>query len=628
MIPPRPLPLPSEWEDADSYVNSLLSFATSSDMFRHLCGGVHILDFLTRDPELYTSLIPEEWRSFFEGHEVGDILDLLMREDIEPLRNREFSCPSAAGDREENPHWRGGPVPPDSLLEYIHDIRRHSLEREFVSQAPKQEKPRKGLNGTIPPNVAVGMKTKKVHEVENFSRYVDSLTTDISQTMREPISHIADFGSGQNYLGRTLASSPYNRNVIAIERKHHNISGARDKDVHAKLRKKNIILRNKKLFQEQKKAGVKVEQEMPVEPEISEEIATLVLSEKDMNTAVPSSDVNTNGDEEKEKENKHKGSMNYIEHNIQDGYLEPIIRHVVEPEQEIPNETEENGRQNGDKQVTQPPPEPEATTQPRVMVISLHSCGNLVHHGVRSLVMNPSVGAVAMIGCCYNLMTERLGPPTYKLPVLRSKHPRLDNESGAYDPHGFPMSQRLETHPHEGGNGIKLNITARMMAVQAPYNWGPVESETFFTRHFYRALLQRVFLDTGVVKQPYKNTPGTPLIIGSLRKIAYTSFTAYVRTAVAKTIKDSTYGPLIEQRVSTLSDEEIEKYAEDYFPEKKSLSIVWSLMAFSANVVESIIVVDRWLFLREHDSVKDCWVEPVFDYSQSPRNLAVVGIKK
>ena len=52
-------------------------------------------------------------------------------------------------------------------------------------------------------------------------------------------------------------------------------------------------------------------------------------------------------------------------------------------------------------------------------------------------------------------------------------------------------------------------------------------------------------------------------------------------------------------------------------------------MAFSAGVVESLIVVDRWLFLREHQElVKDCWVEAVFDYHQSPRNLVVVGIKR
>ena len=137
----------------------------------------------------------------------------------------------------------------------------------------------------------------------------------------------------------------------------------------------------------------------------------------------------------------------------------------------------------------------------RLMAISIHSCGNLSHHGIRSLLLNPSVHAIAIVGCCYNLMTERLGPPTYKVPLLRPNlrainAPRLTREAAACDPHGFPMSHRIGTY---NGDGLRLNITARMMAVQAPQNWTEKESDVFFTRHFYRALLQKVFLDYGVV---------------------------------------------------------------------------------------------------------------------------------
>jgi hypothetical protein len=97
---------------------------------------------------------------------------------------------------------------------------------------------------------------------------------------------------------------------------------------------------------------------------------------------------------------------------------------------------------------------------------------------------------------------------------------------------------------------------------------------------------------------------------------------------MAKLVQDPHYGKLIEQKLRGFSDAQLEAYVETYKDSKKNLSIVWSLMAFSAAVVESLIVTDRWLFLREHDAVKDCWVEPVFEYSQSPRNLVVVGVKK
>jgi hypothetical protein len=81
--------------------------------------------------------------------------------------------------------------------------------------------------------------------------------------------------------------------------------------------------------------------------------------------------------------------------------------------------------------------------------------------------------------------------------------------------------------------------------------------------------------------------------------------------------------------MGSITDEEIGDYARRYDSLQKELSVTWTLMSFSAGVVESLIVVDRWLFLREHkDLIRDCWVEPVFDYRQSPRNLVVVGIKR
>jgi hypothetical protein len=97
----------------------------------------------------------------------------------------------------------------------------------------------------------------------------------------------------------------------------------------------------------------------------------------------------------------------------------------------------------------------------RLMAVSVHSCGNLSHHDIRSLVLNQSVKAIAILGCCYNLLTERLGPPTYKLPILRPNlrpiNARVAQESAACDPHGFPLSERIANY---SGEGVRLNTTA------------------------------------------------------------------------------------------------------------------------------------------------------------------------
>ena len=605
-------------------------------MFRNLCGGIHILDFLTRQPDLYSTVLPLEWRSWFDVVDIHDLLDLLFREDLTP------SIPQSRRPEEPTGGWRGYALPPSSLVDYISTVRQHCLQREFTPVSDGTE--------SMPRHIAVGMKPKKVHEVSNFAAYVDQLSSRVSSTTGRPVSGIVDFGSGQNYLGRTLASPPYCQDVIAIERRHHNVSGARGMDVYAKLAKKQRILRNKKEYREQltqehgraSPGARRLGRRMEIE---SNELSA-------RRTELVEADVHDDG-----------GSVTYIEHDIKDGYLEDILR--LTQQQSDTNKRASDPISSSGSPSTDPSESAVCSltsstsslslersaaipaASPSLLVVSLHSCGNLLHHGICSLTLNRSVSAVAMIGCCYNLMSERLGSPTYKLPTLRSLHPRLESTSSCQDPHGFPMSDRLCTYASSTGEtGIRLNITSRMMAVQAPYNWGREDSEAFFTRHFYRALLQRILLDRGVVKQSSEpgsvvggtisgnrrtteDVQGSPLIIGSLPKSAFTSFNAYVKTALAKlTAEKAEDAPVIHQRTRDLTEEVIGQYKMDWIYARKNLAIIWSLMAFSAGVVESVIAVDRWLYLKEQECVEKAWVEPVFDYKQSPRNLCVVGIKK
>ena len=601
-----PLPIPHDFPDEEQYVTSLLDFATSHDLFQKLCGGVHILDFLTQEPDLYSTLIPQEWRNWFEMHDIQAILGLLMEEDLNDFTDpdsldavlvHDQSTNSAANNEQET--WRGKALPPASLIEYVRAIRKHTLDRHIRSCNDKQDMASIKSN-SLARNVAVGMKPKKIHEVGKFIAYIDELTLKINSCLDHEISHIVDFGSGQNYLGRALASPPHCKNVVAIESKHHNIDGAKTMDVTARLAKKEKIMRNKKEFRMRAvgdqnlfaSAGTNGVSELPLE-QVKHE----------------------HGDME---ESGRYGTIQYIESVVHSGDLSTIVPQIQQLQ--IPGQN---------------------PCDPQLLVISLHSCGNLLHHGLRSLMLNPSVKAVAMVGCCYNLMTERMGPPTYKLPSLRSPNIRLEETSTSCDPHGFPMSDRLAAYKHQRGEGVRLNITARMMAVQAPKNWTPKDSDAFFTRHFYRALLQKVFLDRGVViaiangtEPAISSSPrdragaGRPIILGSLRKSCYSSFTAYVRGAVEKLQSDPVLAPSIVGSFKGLTDEEIARYESSYRHKKKELSIVWSLMAFSAGVVESVIVVDRWLYLKEHDEVGECWVEAIFDYQQSPRNLVIVGIKK
>ena len=593
MIPESPLPYNGDFSSPEEYVQTLLKFVRTTEIFQILCGGVHILDFFTTEPGLFHAALPEEWHAFLLSCDIMTLLNFLMRDDLDKLSFEE------------------GHGPPASLLQYIRSIRDLSLRREL--HPPEQKLP------VLPRSVAVGMKPKKIHEVRSFANYVTRLSDDMADAQGDGVSHFVDFGSGQNYLGRALASEPYNRRVVAVEGRENNVAAARDLDRLSGLAVKEKVMRNKKLWNKV------LEVRGPDKEGDAEALASAIrqVAGAEAFDFRPVDEL-----ESKYAVEEGKGHVQYVSGRLDSGELGNVIAKI------------DRGGADGEMQ-----------RRLKLMAISIHSCGNLSHFGIRSLILNPDIRAIAIVGCCYNLMTEKLGPPTYKhaylRPTLQALNGRVLRESDKHDPQGFPMSNRFSTH---AGDGIRLNITARMMACQAPQNWSRQDSEGFFTRHFFRAVLQKMFLDRGVVgriwhraspedKEPAEARPRgpfdmstNPVTIGSLRKHCYTSLRAYVRGAIEKLTTSAEYkcyADVMREKMAGITDDEIDAYEAAYLPRRRELCVIWSLMAFSATVVESLIVTDRWVFLTEHeDVVKHAWVETVFDYKESPRNLVVVGVKR
>lgn len=607
MAPERPLPFTGDYASPDEYIEELLQFVNSSARFQIFCGGVHILDFFTIQPGMFHYAVPHEWHDFVLECDIMDFLALLVTEDLDSYT------------------YDGEHQPPESLLQYIRTIRNLSLSRSYV-QKTSQPPP-------LALTVARGMKTKKLHEVRNFAEYVTHLSEDIKSLNGDDISHYVDFGSGQNYLGRALASEPYNRHVIAVEGREHNNAAARGLDVGSGLATRPEVRRNKKIWNKIKERAGPGYRDDP--ERLAKAVQEVVKEEAGGEAGEEAFDFRSFQELGATYEREPgKGAVQYISGRLDSGDMSEVIAGI-------------EGIDLSDAE----------KKELKLMAISIHSCGNLSHFAIRSLILNEDIRAIAIVGCCYNLLTERLGPPTYKHPYLRPSlravNGKQTRETEISDPQGFPMSERFSTY---NGEGIRLNITARMMACQAVQNWTKDESDGFFTRHFYRAVLQKIFLDFGVVDKVYhgdgkqttvenndeENTQKTtesafdvstnPVIIGSVPKSCYNSFKTYVRAALNKLCTSTEYknhADTITSKLGDLTDEVIEQYETEYMPRKKELSVTWSLMAFSAIVVESLIVSDRWTFLKEQSDVVDqAWVEPVFDFKQSPRNLVVVGIKK
>ncbi|KOS18924.1 Methyltransferase-like protein 25 [Escovopsis weberi] len=651
MIPHRELPCSEEFSSPEEYVEELLAFSRSTPLFQMLCGGVHILDFFTTEPGIFRAALPQEWHAFLLSYDIMKLLDLFLRDDLDDLE--------ALGAHD-------GPPVPESLIAYARLLRRFSLRRDFAPGAGRQ-----GCSKLppLPRTVAVGMKPKKVHEVVHFADYVERLSGEVARATGRPISHFVDFGSGQNYLGRALASEPYNRHVVAVEGRENNVSAARWYDVKSGLAVRPRAMRNKKMWTRALETLGPEERKDPAR--VAAAVARVEGAEQYDFRPVNVADAEYPAD-------SGNGVIQYIAGRLDSGDLSGVIAGI------------ERGQGGGEGEGEDEEDEKEQAL--RLMAVSIHSCGNLSHFGIRSLVLNPDIRAVAIVGCCYNLMTERLGPPTYKhkhgsgdghddhedgsgsgnaqeeeegeegehrhtllRASLQPLNGRVVRESERRDPEGFPMSARFCGYR----GGMRLNITARMMACQAPDNWTCAESEGFFTRHFFRAVLQRIFLDRGVVSHVWHdgadatktgtgtgtgtgtetrtrtrtpfNTSTNPVVIGSLRKRCYGSIKDYVRGAVEKLTTSTEfkqYAEVMRDKMGGITDEEIERYEAEYLPRRKELCVIWSLMALSARVVESLIVADRWAYLKEQAEVERAWVETVFDHGESPRNLVVVGIKK
>ena len=142
MPPPAcPLPIDPLFSDVDAYISSLLAYS-QDPLIKALCGGVHVLDFFIRDPptDLYSRVAPEEWRNYFSTLEIGEILDLLLRTDLEKIRSDE-NCP-------------------ETLKDFIYNVRIHSLVRDF-------KEPDVPVKAEHLKSYTAGMKPKKIHEVES-----------------------------------------------------------------------------------------------------------------------------------------------------------------------------------------------------------------------------------------------------------------------------------------------------------------------------------------------------------------------------------------------------------------------------------------------------------------------------
>lgn len=112
-------------------------------------------------------------------------------------------------------------------------------------------------------------------------------------------------------------------------------------------------------------------------------------------------------------------------------------------------------------------------------------------------------------------------------------------------------------------------------------------------------------------------------VVGRLnKKRDFTSFPVYIKTALKR----------LKFPEDTITSEEAEAYYQEYKGKQidKQITILWTLRVLLGPILESIILVDRYLYLSEtiKDSpTKGVWLWPLFDPVTSPRNIVIAATK-
>ncbi|XP_046583970.1 probable methyltransferase-like protein 25 [Haliotis rubra] len=219
----------------------------------------------------------------------------------------------------------------------------------------------------------------------------------------------------------------------------------------------------------------------------------------------------------------------------------------------------------------------------------LHACGDLTPTLIRMFINCEAAVGLASVGCCYmKLSVDVTG----------------SSEGVAQQDIGYPMSQFVAGLPDAG-----LTYSSRELACHFAdcYIQRLKDNPAHLKIHSYRAALQHVIQS---VRPDFQNG----LIKLTVRRATDLSFENYAKTALEKLGFTSDIPP------------EVLSVAESYLPLWKDVVVFYTLRLCLAPVVETLLLLDRMLYLLEH-GVPSVLV-PIFDPKLSPRNYVLLATKE
>ncbi|XP_077454889.1 methyltransferase-like protein 25B isoform X2 [Stigmatopora argus] len=288
------------------------------------------------------------------------------------------------------------------------------------------------------------------------------------------------------------------------------------------------------------------------------------------------------------------------------GWVDPKASWEVFIQQLAPNQA------NGDDSVTPskkrlrcPEHSLEETAAPqpgcrrKLVLTGLHACGDLSPTLLRHFVKCPHIRAITSVACCYMKLTtkEEPTPPGVTGPPdsTGSDHLSLERDFG------YPMSGHVRGLPCH-----QLSYKAREAACHATEDYASRlrEESALLRTHCYRAALEVFITDV---------RPDLPRAgIQTVKKAHLLTFNEYARLGLAR-VGLPTSLPLDAGRYEAM------------LAQQARVVVFFSLAQMLAPVVETLVLLDRVIYLREN-GLRSRLI-PLFDPKFSPRNFVLVAGK-
>ncbi|KAI9331672.1 methyltransferase domain-containing protein [Zopfochytrium polystomum] len=234
----------------------------------------------------------------------------------------------------------------------------------------------------------------------------------------------------------------------------------------------------------------------------------------------------------------------------------------------------------------------------KLMLVGLHACGDLsASVMLKSFVSSGYVQSLAVVPCCYNLLTEANG-----------------DESA-----GFPLSSLVRRLVRE--QNLRFGHTGRNLGCQTYAGFERAEVVPVLSGLVKRCVLDSILTDAGVES----SEGGAPAArrkfrLGRLDPQAYSGTILDYLTAATKRMKlEDRLGA---EALSTMLG------AGKYRNCERELLSVFAVRNILSQVIETLLLADRYLFLQAEGSVSSCALLNLFDATKSPRNMVLMGTKR